>query len=338
MATLHASPNAKLLRRASALVLLLLLAACGGPDREWQETKEKDVADGYQDFLKKYPDSKFSEEARQRLEKLEWERTASGGTRADYLEFARKHADSPYTAEALAKLEAIDWQEAKAEDSAKRYEEYLSKYPAGQNSENAVKRIAEIAWEAASRGNQIEDFESFLKNFPDSEYAGRARAQLKTLRSSVAEMGFLVYDAKVKAKGSMKMHGCPLLFSGEYETIGEERLPQSSNSIGIDLGFVPGVQHAFSGEACLPGPKAKEAWLEAHLEGAGTTLPGKSGFFFVGLIKTTGKVTLSADEQSFSVRTIGSSPLTFVVTKTGYRYVSGAGEMILWNGKRYRFP
>ena len=51
-------------------VLVVTLAACSRQQSDWQKTRETNTADGYEQFLKKYPSGEFTAQAQARVMEL----------------------------------------------------------------------------------------------------------------------------------------------------------------------------------------------------------------------------------------------------------------------------
>ena len=96
------------LRLVSVAVLALALAACSRQQSDWQKTRETNTADGYEQFLKKYPSGEFTAQAQARVKELYEER---------------------------------DWQKARDADTPEAYQAFLKQYPEGKWTEEARIRV-----------------------------------------------------------------------------------------------------------------------------------------------------------------------------------------------------
>ena len=96
------------LRLVSVAVLAFALAACSRQQSDWQKTRETNTADGYEQFLKKYPSGEFTAQAQARVKELYEER---------------------------------DWQKARDADTPEAYQAFLKQYPEGKWTEEARIRV-----------------------------------------------------------------------------------------------------------------------------------------------------------------------------------------------------
>jgi cell division protein FtsN len=96
------------LRVVSAVVMAFALAACSRQQSDWQKTRETNTADGYEQFLKKYPSGEFTAQAQARVKELYEER---------------------------------DWQKARDADTPEAYQAFLKQYPEGKWTEEARIRV-----------------------------------------------------------------------------------------------------------------------------------------------------------------------------------------------------
>ena len=96
------------LRLVSVAVLAFALVACSRQQSDWQKTRETNTADGYEQFLKKYPSGEFTAQAQARVKELYEER---------------------------------DWQKARDADTPEAYQAFLKQYPEGKWTEEARIRV-----------------------------------------------------------------------------------------------------------------------------------------------------------------------------------------------------
>ncbi len=61
------------------LSFLLILAICGCASKAYQSARNKDTVEAYKEFLEKYPDSKFTSEAKARREELYFQKPYGKG-------------------------------------------------------------------------------------------------------------------------------------------------------------------------------------------------------------------------------------------------------------------
>src|SRR5260370_1611537 len=93
---------------AGLCAVMLALAGCSSQQRDWQKTRETNTAEGYEQFLKKYPSGEFTAQAQARVKELYEER---------------------------------DWQKARDADTPEAYQAFLKQYPEGKWTEEARIRV-----------------------------------------------------------------------------------------------------------------------------------------------------------------------------------------------------
>jgi cell division protein FtsN len=97
------------LRLISVAVLALALAACSRQQSDWQKTRETNTADGYEQFLKKYPSGEFTAQAQARVKELyeerDWQKARDADTPEAYQAFLRQYPEGKWTEEARIRVE-----------------------------------------------------------------------------------------------------------------------------------------------------------------------------------------------------------------------------------------
>mgnify|MGYP003881496055 CR=1 FL=1 len=151
-------------KRVLYLALIFVLLLVGGcywiypTEERWEYYTQLNTVTAYEEFLQKYPDSIFAEEARRRI--------------------------------AQAKIEAPHYEKAKKLDTIKAYEEFLKKYPDSIFANKARTRIEqlkdELAYKKAKKQNTPDSYFSYLTTYPKGRFAELAeKAILTTLPTYV---------------------------------------------------------------------------------------------------------------------------------------------------------
>ena len=164
------------------LVALALLAACGDPEeKDWQDARMKRSAEGYEQFLEQYPESRFAADARQALENLRFKQVQKENTLDAFNGFLELHPDGEHAEEARKTVETLRWVQAQRQNSRESYERYIEAYPEGRFAEEAQERLAPFLLAGLARSRDPADFEAFLETNPEGAAADRARAVMERL-------------------------------------------------------------------------------------------------------------------------------------------------------------
>lgn len=105
--------------------------------------ENNDNPQDYQDFLDKYPNSEYSDDVRQRLEKLnamisKWNSIALSDNVNDFISFKNSYADAQqYTRLCDIKIDSLDFVTAQRLGSNEAYQRYLDVHPDGRYASEA---------------------------------------------------------------------------------------------------------------------------------------------------------------------------------------------------------
>lgn len=154
-------------------ILTAVLVACGSTESDWNKAQAANTTPAYQDFLKQHPDGAHSQEARDRLQKIEDDQA---------------------------------WSDALQKSNLETYNEYLQKEPNGTHVNDARAQITALeratAWKTAQSTNTEGALQDFLKKYTTGQEADQARAQLQKLQSEVYEVQLATFRQQKKADKS----------------------------------------------------------------------------------------------------------------------------------------
>ncbi len=160
----------KLLSRKTLCILaaMFLMMSCVTVSSEFKKARNIDTVVAYQEFLKKYPNSEFTKEAKKRIEELEYEKAKSENTIESYQRFIEKYPDSEFGSTAKEKI-AIqkDFETAKTKNTIEAYEEFIAEHIDSDLVEEAKVKIRELSL----RKKTIKDIiKVFVDHGLDGEY------------------------------------------------------------------------------------------------------------------------------------------------------------------------
>ena len=154
---------------------IVLLAVCvatawvGCAGSAWREAREADTISAYHRFLREYPDTSFSQEARARLELA---RVRKNPSRDSFEKFLAKFDDPGLEAELRPYVEEVYFEYARALGSEQGYAEFLEEFPAGSFAARAKGNAAYLS-ERGFRGD-VSALADFAKQHPESDFAAEA--------------------------------------------------------------------------------------------------------------------------------------------------------------------
>jgi Tetratricopeptide repeat len=157
------------------VALSFMLSACGTMGKKWDETKNADTIEAYQQFIDEYPDSKYRYEARKNIESLKWESAKTKNTIQAYKDFLRRYPRSTYKKEAASRLEDLRWEKVKAAKSIKKF---LKQYPKSRYRNDSRELMEDIRWENARNENELKGYLEYLRLYHNGKYRQEAKIEV----------------------------------------------------------------------------------------------------------------------------------------------------------------
>ncbi len=132
--------------------IAFFLSGCASMESRYGKIQSLDTIAAYEDFIRSYPDSPFTKEARKRFQELK---------------------------------EKKAYEEAETRNTKTAYEEFIDKYPNSKFAEKASERIKseETAFIQTIRIDKIQAFQGFKKSYPDSEYLPIIKDRIEFLKA-----------------------------------------------------------------------------------------------------------------------------------------------------------
>jgi outer membrane protein assembly factor BamD (BamD/ComL family) len=148
---------------------------------EWEKALENNSFNVFSEFIGKYPESQFLADAKSKLEEIDWNKTITTNTIDSYIYFINGYPDSKYLDEATSKQEKLEWNKAKEKDDFESYDYFIKKFPESNQIKIAYEKLADIEWKSVSKINTIDAYNEFLKKFPISKYVNDANTKISKL-------------------------------------------------------------------------------------------------------------------------------------------------------------
>ncbi len=171
------------------LCLAVAAAASGCTWKHWERTRKLDTAPAYEGFLERHPDSRYSPEARRRLEELngerDWRALSSSWDTLALETYRVRYPRSEHLSQIqvrVAEMRALAGCESA--DGTEPCDDFLRDYPDSRFRSRAREQVGQIlAWRRVSGSDAIAEIEAFLRSNGGSRFAQRARARTDTLRA-----------------------------------------------------------------------------------------------------------------------------------------------------------
>jgi hypothetical protein len=163
--------------RFPALALALSTALLGCAGSAWRHARGEDTIAAYHSFLKEYPDSRFSDLARARLELSRLKRSP---TLAAITAFRERYATPELMAELDPFVDDLLFRHTRAVGTADAYRRFLEEYP---NTPFRARAQGNLVY--LERNGFIADSEAlarFAQEHPESDYAAEAVRSVSALR------------------------------------------------------------------------------------------------------------------------------------------------------------
>ncbi len=207
-------------------------------DRQlWERVSREKQAQGFREYLQKFPDGRFAGAAAASLAALEtrerqnreialWGTIKSSRNPQDFNAYLTQYPGGLFADLAAVRLQqlrasdseaaAIDaeillWDQVKGATSIAEIQIYLGKYPDGRFAEAARERITKLTaaetekqnlevkmWAAIKESRRVSDFQGFLQAFPDGLFAAIAAARMENLIRVDAESRELAFWNTIK--------------------------------------------------------------------------------------------------------------------------------------------
>ena len=163
------------------IISTTFLSCCASDEKAWQTAVAENTIESYEEYLEKYPEGIFVEEAMEAIDELMWEKAVEKNTIESYQEYLKKQPEGKYLKEAVEIIKELTWQAAEADNTVDSFRDYLDKYPEGKYKVEAVEAIEELKWQMAEAEDTVQSFEEYLNEYPEGKYVVEARNSIELL-------------------------------------------------------------------------------------------------------------------------------------------------------------
>lgn len=184
------------------LLLFAMVSGCATTQEKYTEAVGKNSIKELENFLRKNPNTPYTDEALKKLEQLYFKRAEQHESILEYERFLRLRASGYFTParktvtpppgidtdeyaikakKAIARIQyETAFKNAKASNSTSTFERFLRKHPEGPHTEEAKKLLEKAHFEKARRMGTIQAYRTFLLKYPKGEMADAARKEIET--------------------------------------------------------------------------------------------------------------------------------------------------------------
>ena len=159
-------------------VIISLSMVCYPQKGKWKKAQDINTIESYQEFINKYPDSKYLSAAKIQFTKLEFEKSEGINTLNEYKSFLEKYPESNYTEEVNHLIESLIWDNTITANTIESYESYIEQYPEGSYMSEAKSSIEKFIWDETIEINTVEAYENFIERYPESKYNDRVKVEI----------------------------------------------------------------------------------------------------------------------------------------------------------------
>lgn len=171
----------------SVFLCFLVCFSCSSEKKDWKNAASKHTITAFEDYLKLYPQGKFADEARLRIDSIYFEKAETTNTIEAYEKFLQRNSEGQYADRVRLKIEATYFGQAKTINSIEAYEDFLEKYPQGKIADEVKLRLDTLYFEQAFSVNSVKAYEDFLEKYPEGKFAEQARQKLEEIFPSFSK-------------------------------------------------------------------------------------------------------------------------------------------------------
>ncbi len=174
-----------------SLVLALLIGLTGCVGGAWKSALNEDTSAGYYRFMRDHADSKYADEARERLQ---YHKLKRNPTLAGFAAFRKKYPDSELLEALQPSLEKPAFQVALAQGTSEAYRGFLQKFKRGDFTQRAEGNAVYV--EAQGFSGDASQLAEFAKNYAESDFAAEAQRTADAVaarsRAPITQVGLVM--------------------------------------------------------------------------------------------------------------------------------------------------
>ena len=159
----------------SFMAFILAGSGCATISADFESASKINSLDAYETFLGKHPKSKYSQEARKKIELARWETAKARDNIEGYENFLTglslwKNYSGTFNDAAKSRIEELHYKDAQNINTVKAYSTFLESYPQGKYTDKASARLEEVRYRQVLKSDKIKHYKDFIKDFPKSRF------------------------------------------------------------------------------------------------------------------------------------------------------------------------
>ncbi|GEM_PF-7016527 len=164
-------------------VLSGILAGCASSSSEWKKTLAVNTLDAYKEFLASYPSDEHTQDARGKIDTLSYMLVKDKLTIASFEQYLRDFPDGKFSTEAAQRLEKLYfYQKTEKGNTVSAYDDFLIRFPNGVFASEAKARREELYFnQVISAENTIPSYDLYLQEYPNGTFADSARYRIERI-------------------------------------------------------------------------------------------------------------------------------------------------------------
>lgn len=162
--------------------IMVLLVSCSTTQKDWQSANQTNTIASFQDYLTKHPDSEFTRNANENIQKLNWQAAESGNTVEAFTAYLKQYPSGSYAKDAKKRIESLEFAAAMSSGSTETLGLFVKNYPQSEYIPKAKEEIEKLEWAAAEKTDTVGSYENFLINHYRGLLADKARANIQKIK------------------------------------------------------------------------------------------------------------------------------------------------------------
>ena len=166
---------------------------------------DSNTLEDYNNYLKEYPKGKYIIEVNEAKDKLSYEFSKQLNTPESYYNYLKEYPDGKYVQDVKTSMENYYYEKTKQFKTLESYNNYLKNYPKGKYVYEVKKDIENYWYNLANKLNTFEMYDNYLSKYPNGHYVEKIKlSKKKIMIYQLNNKEFNLYKQIVKMKNTNK--------------------------------------------------------------------------------------------------------------------------------------